>query len=80
VLCCSYSDFLHQVLQNNTTVLFAGFTLIIVYVVVMLGRFNLVEQRVSVYQICSLSYEIEQIVVLSTVLYVHVKFNDFFIL
>ncbi|PNF38055.1 hypothetical protein B7P43_G02357 [Cryptotermes secundus] len=42
----SYLDFLHQVLENNQTVLFAGFTLIIVYVVVMLGRFNVVEQRV----------------------------------
>ncbi|XP_021925965.1 Niemann-Pick C1 protein-like isoform X2 [Zootermopsis nevadensis] len=42
----SYLDFLQQVLQNNQTVLFAGFTLIIVYVMVMLGRFNSVEQRV----------------------------------
>ncbi|KAJ4445678.1 hypothetical protein ANN_12362 [Periplaneta americana] len=42
----SYLDFLQQVLQNNKTVLFAGFSLIIFYVVIMLGRCNMVEQRI----------------------------------
>ncbi|PSN56234.1 hypothetical protein C0J52_00394, partial [Blattella germanica] len=41
----SYPDFLHQVLQTNTTLLFAGFSLIILYVLVMLCKFNVVEQR-----------------------------------
>jgi hypothetical protein len=54
VIFCSYLDFLHQVLENNKTVLFAGFTLIIVYVVIMLGRFNSVEQRVSICFFCKL--------------------------
>nr|CAD7410799.1 unnamed protein product [Timema poppensis] len=42
----SYFDFLHEVLKNNLAVLFAGFTLIIVYVMIMLGQFNAVRQRV----------------------------------
>ncbi|GLH15775.1 Protein of unknown function [Gryllus bimaculatus] len=42
----SYKDVLGQVLQNNITVLFAGFSLIILYVIIMLGRCNMVEQRI----------------------------------
>ncbi|KAJ9585968.1 hypothetical protein L9F63_020382, partial [Diploptera punctata] len=41
----SYEDTLAQVLENNITLLSAGFSLIIIYVMIMLGRFNSVEQR-----------------------------------
>ncbi|XP_034243315.1 NPC intracellular cholesterol transporter 1-like isoform X2 [Thrips palmi] len=42
----SYNDMLAQVMDNNMTVLFAGFSLIILYVIFMLGRCNLIQQRI----------------------------------
>ncbi|XP_071449211.1 patched domain-containing protein 3-like [Hetaerina americana] len=42
----SYKDLLHMVLETNMTVLFAGFSLIICYVIFMLGRCNMIGQRV----------------------------------
>ncbi|XP_068082189.1 patched domain-containing protein 3 [Anabrus simplex] len=42
----SYKDVLGQVLENNKTILFAGFSLIILYVIIMLGRCNLIQQRI----------------------------------
>lgn len=42
----SYNDMLDNVLDSNMTVLFAGFTLIILYVILMLGRCNLIQQRI----------------------------------
>lgn len=42
----SYNDMLAQVMDSNMTVLFAGFSLIILYVIFMLGRCNLIQQRI----------------------------------
>ncbi|XP_046405752.1 patched domain-containing protein 3-like [Ischnura elegans] len=42
----SYKDLLQMVLETNMTVLFAGFSLIICYVIFMLGRCNMIGQRV----------------------------------
>ncbi|KAK3931008.1 Patched domain-containing protein 3 [Frankliniella fusca] len=42
----SYYDMLDKVLDSNMTVLFAGFSLIILYVILMLGRCNLIQQRI----------------------------------
>ncbi|CAB3369749.1 Hypothetical predicted protein [Cloeon dipterum] len=42
----SYNDALQEVLDSNLTVLFSGFSLIVVYVVAMMGRANRLENRV----------------------------------
>ncbi|XP_043279634.1 patched domain-containing protein 3-like [Venturia canescens] len=42
----SFKDFLHEVLQNNMTVLFCGLSLIAIYVMAMIGRCNVVQQRI----------------------------------
>lgn len=42
----SFKDFLHEVLQNNMTVLFCGLSLIGIYVMAMIGRCNVVQQRI----------------------------------
>lgn len=42
----SYHDMLHEVINNNMTVLFCGMSLITIYVIVMIGRCNVMQQRV----------------------------------
>lgn len=42
----SYQDMLHQVVNNNMTVLFCGMSLITIYVIVMIGRCNAMQQRI----------------------------------
>ncbi|XP_024940827.1 NPC intracellular cholesterol transporter 1 isoform X2 [Cephus cinctus] len=42
----SFTDFLHQVLNNNMTILFCGLSLIAIYVIIMIGRCNIVQQRI----------------------------------
>ncbi|XP_014480960.1 PREDICTED: patched domain-containing protein 3-like [Dinoponera quadriceps] len=42
----SYHDMLHQVINSNMTVLFCGMSLITIYVIVMIGRCNVVQQRI----------------------------------
>ncbi|XP_072753049.1 patched domain-containing protein 3 isoform X2 [Anoplolepis gracilipes] len=42
----SYQDILNQVLNNNITVLFCGISLITIYVIVMIGRCNMMQQRI----------------------------------
>ncbi|XP_032681193.1 protein patched homolog 3-like isoform X3 [Odontomachus brunneus] len=42
----SYDDMLHQVINNNMTVLFCGMSLITIYVIVMIGRCNAMQQRI----------------------------------
>lgn len=42
----SYQDMLHQVINNNMTVLFCGISLILIYVIVMIGRCNAIYQRI----------------------------------
>ncbi|XP_011151061.2 patched domain-containing protein 3 [Harpegnathos saltator] len=42
----SYQDMLHQVVNNNMTVLFCGMSLITIYVIVMIGRCNAFQQRI----------------------------------
>ena len=43
----SYDDELDYVVNSNIAVLMAGFSLLFVYVALVLGNLNLVEQRVS---------------------------------
>ncbi|XP_049805215.1 patched domain-containing protein 3-like [Schistocerca nitens] len=42
----SYDDFIREVVENNTTLLFAGFSLIILYVILMMSKYHPIEQRV----------------------------------
>jgi len=42
----SYQDMLHQVVNSNMTVLFCGMSLITIYVIVMIGRCNMIQQRI----------------------------------
>ncbi|EZA53730.1 hypothetical protein DMN91_007862 [Ooceraea biroi] len=42
----SYQDMLHQVVNSNMTVLFCGMSLITIYVIVMIGRCNAMQQRI----------------------------------
>lgn len=42
----SYQDMLHQVINSNMTVLFCGMSLITIYVIVMIGRCNALQQRI----------------------------------
>ncbi|GAB1864647.1 Patched domain-containing protein 3 [Camponotus japonicus] len=42
----SYQDMLHQVINNNMSVLFCGISLILIYVIVMIGRCNAIYQRI----------------------------------
>ncbi|XP_012258315.2 patched domain-containing protein 3-like [Athalia rosae] len=42
----SFQDFIRQVLNNNMTTLFCGLSLIIVYIILMIGRCNIVQQRI----------------------------------
>lgn len=42
----SYQDMLHQVINSNMTVLFCGMSLITIYVIVMIGRCNAIQQRI----------------------------------
>ncbi|XP_012277603.1 patched domain-containing protein 3 [Orussus abietinus] len=42
----SFKDLLHEVLQNNMTILCCGLSLIAVFVIAMIGRCNLVQQRI----------------------------------
>jgi predicted RND superfamily exporter protein len=42
----SYNDVLHDVLNSNMTVLFCGMALITIYVIVMIGRCNAIQQRI----------------------------------
>lgn len=42
----SYQDMLHQVINNNITTLFCGMSLITIYVIVMIGRCNEIQQRI----------------------------------
>ncbi|XP_029156684.1 patched domain-containing protein 3-like isoform X2 [Nylanderia fulva] len=42
----SYQDMLHQVINSNMTVLFCGMSLITIYVIVMIGRCNAMQQRI----------------------------------
>lgn len=42
----SFKDLLHQVLDSNMIILFCGLSLIAIYVTVMIGRFNVIQQRV----------------------------------
>ncbi|XP_046427563.1 patched domain-containing protein 3-like isoform X1 [Neodiprion fabricii] len=42
----SFTDFLHQVLNSNMTVLFCGLSLIVIYIILMIGRCNIVQQRI----------------------------------
>lgn len=42
----SYQDVLHEVVNSNMTVLFCGMLLITIYVIVMIGRCNVMQQRI----------------------------------
>ncbi|KAL6427288.1 hypothetical protein ACFW04_008694 [Cataglyphis niger] len=42
----SYQDMLHEVINSNMTVLFCGMSLITIYVIVMIGRCNAIQQRI----------------------------------
>lgn len=42
----SYQDMLHEVVNSNMTVLFCGMSLIVIYVIVMIGRCNSMQQRI----------------------------------
>lgn len=42
----SFTDFLHQVLDSNMTILLYGVLVILVYIILMIGRCNIVQQRV----------------------------------
>ncbi|KAG7199741.1 hypothetical protein KM043_000413 [Ampulex compressa] len=42
----SFKDFLRQVVDNNMTILFCGMSLIAIYVILMIGRCNFLEQRI----------------------------------
>lgn len=42
----SYQDVLHEVVDSNMTVLFCGMLLITIYVIVMIGRCNVMQQRI----------------------------------
>ncbi|XP_011861607.1 PREDICTED: patched domain-containing protein 3-like isoform X1 [Vollenhovia emeryi] len=42
----SYQDMLHEVVNSNMTVLFCGMSLITIYVIVMIGRCNAMQQRI----------------------------------
>lgn len=42
----SYQDILHEVINSNVTVLFCGISLILIYVIVMIGRCNVIHQRI----------------------------------
>lgn len=42
----SYQDMLHEVVDSNMTVLFCGMLLITIYVIVMIGRCNVMQQRI----------------------------------
>ena len=42
----SFKDFLHEILDNNMIVLVCGLSLIAIYVMAMIGRFNAVQQRI----------------------------------
>lgn len=42
----SFNDFLRKVLNSNMTVLFCGLSLIVIYIILMIGRCNAVQQRI----------------------------------
>lgn len=42
----SYQDMLHEVVNSNMIVLFCGMSLITIYVIVMIGRCNAIQQRI----------------------------------
>lgn len=42
----SYQDMLHEVVNSNITVLFCGMSLITIYVILMIGRCNAMQQRI----------------------------------
>ena len=46
ILCFSYDDEIDYVVNSNTSLLLAGFSILFVYVAVVLGNVNIVEQRV----------------------------------
>ena len=46
----SYQDGVDESLNNNFTMMFGGFSLLFIYVCFSLGRWNLVEQRVSFFR------------------------------
>ena len=45
--CSSYDDEIDYVVNSNTSLLLAGFGLLFVYVAVVLGNVNILEQRVT---------------------------------
>jgi len=42
----SYQDMLHEVVNSNIIMLFCGMSLITIYVIVMIGRCNAMQQRI----------------------------------
>ena len=46
---CSYDDGIDGAINNNLKVMFGGFSLIFFYIVITLGRYNCIEQRVSIF-------------------------------
>ena len=45
-LCLSYDDEIDYVVNSNMTLLLVGFIILFVYVALVLGNLNLIEQRV----------------------------------
>ena len=45
----SYDDGIDGAINNNLKVMFGGFSLIFFYIVITLGRYNCIEQRVSIF-------------------------------